>query len=77
MGTPPRRAAKPQPPEPDLRPYTGRWVALIRGHVAGVGLTADEARMAAKLSRPKEEPDVQFVPDNLAHSLQRKGDMQR
>ncbi len=46
----------------DLAPYAGRWVALVRGHVAGVGWTADEARRAAKRSRPKEEPQVIFVP---------------
>jgi hypothetical protein len=30
--------------------------------VAGVGWTEDEARRAAKRSRPKEEPRVMFVP---------------
>jgi hypothetical protein len=51
----------------DLRPYAGRWVALINGHIAGVGHTAQEARTAAKLSRPKEEPLVRFVPRNQPH----------
>jgi hypothetical protein len=46
----------------DLAPYAGRWVALVRGRVAGVGWTAEEARLAAKRSRPKEEPEVIFVP---------------
>ncbi len=46
----------------DLAPYAGRWVALVRGRVVGVGWTADEARRAAKRSRPKEEPRVIFVP---------------
>jgi len=57
-------ASKPKfkPPEVDLSPYAGRWVALVNGHVAGVGFTADEARTAAKLSRPKEEPEVHFIP---------------
>jgi len=44
-----------------LAPYTGRWVALVRGRVAGTGWTAEEARWAAKRSRPKEEPRVIFV----------------
>ena len=57
-------ASKAKQPEPDLRPYAGRWVALVNGRIAGVGLTADEARTAAKLSRPKEEPQVQFVPQD-------------
>ena len=57
-----RTNKSPRLPEPDLRPYAGRWVALVRGRVAGVGLTAEEACIAAKLSRPKEEPEVRFVP---------------
>jgi len=50
----------------DLQPYAGRWVALINGRIAGVGHTAQEARTAAKLSRPKEEPQVRFVPHDPA-----------
>ena len=45
-----------------LAPYAGRWVALVRGRVTGVGWTADEARQAARRSRSKEEPQVIFVP---------------
>jgi hypothetical protein len=48
-------------PELDLSPYEGRWVALVRGHVAGVGRTADAARRAAKLMRPREEPTIIYV----------------
>jgi len=48
--------------ENDLAPYAGRWVALVRGRVTGVGWTAEQARQAAKRSRPKEEPQVVFVP---------------
>ena len=57
-------ASKAKQSEPDPSPYAGRWVALVSGRIAGVGLTADEARTAAKLSRPKEEPQVQFVPQD-------------
>jgi hypothetical protein len=46
----------------DLAPYAGRWVALVRGRVVGVGWTDRQARQAAKRSRPKEEPRVIFVP---------------
>ena len=46
----------------DLAPYAGRWVAVVRGRVAGVGWTAEEALHAAKRSRSKEEPQVIFVP---------------
>jgi hypothetical protein len=48
-------------PSIDLAAYTGRWVALVRDHVAGVGLTPHEAKRLAKASRPKEEPLVVFV----------------
>ena len=48
--------------KPYLAPYAARWVALVRGAVVGVGWTSEEARRAAKLSRPKEEPEVVFVP---------------
>ena len=37
------------------RAYAGRWVALVQGRVAGVGLTAEAAQVAAQLSRPKEK----------------------
>ena len=46
----------------ELRPYAGRWVAMVQNRVAGVGWTAEEARRAAKHSRPKEDPLVFFVP---------------
>lgn len=48
---------------PDLKPYAGRWVAIVQGRVAGVGRTAEEARRLAKRNRPKEEPRVLFVPE--------------
>ena len=46
----------------DLAPYAGRWVALVRGRVVGIGWTVKEARLAAQRSRPKEESEVIFVP---------------
>lgn len=59
--------------EPDLRPYAGWWVALRGGRVIGVGKTEREAYLAAKSSRPKEEPAaVTFVagePDASAGAL--------
>jgi len=55
-------ASRRPPTKPYLAPYAARWVALVRGAVVGVGWTAEEARRAAQLSRPKEEPDVVFVP---------------
>ncbi len=42
-GTQVARKSKPRLPDLDLRPYAGRWVALVGRCVAGVGLTAVEA----------------------------------
>jgi hypothetical protein len=55
-------------PTTDLVAYSGRWVALIRDHVAGVGLTPQEAKRLAKASRPKEEPIVVFVAKSLSET---------
>lgn len=55
---PPRSPSRPD----DLAPYAGRWVALVGGRVVATGRTAQEARRAAKRSRPKEDPQVRFVP---------------
>jgi len=52
----------------DLTPYAGRWVALVRGRVAGVGNTKHSAWLAAKRCRPKEEPRVFFVPPEVESS---------
>ncbi len=48
----------------DLTPYAGRWVAIVRGRVTGVGESAAQARWASKHQRPKEEPLVVFVPES-------------
>ena len=48
----------------DYSLYAGRWVAIVRDRVAGVGRTADEALRVAKVSRPKDDPRVMFVPKN-------------
>jgi hypothetical protein len=72
MKTKAARKRKPRLPDLDLRPYGGRWVALVSGCVAGVGLTAEEARIAAKLSRPKEEPEVRFVPEQRPNAIQQE-----
>jgi hypothetical protein len=53
----------------DYSPYTGRWIALVRGRVIGVGRTAVEARQRAKAAWPKDEPQIMFVPNHY-----RKGD---
>jgi len=48
-------------PELDLSPYEGRWVAVVRGQIVGVGRTADAALRSAKRARPREEPMVIWV----------------
>ena len=48
----------------DYALYAGRWIAIVRDRVAGVGRTADEARRAAKASRPKDDPQVLYVPES-------------
>lgn len=47
--------------ELDLAPYAGRWIAIVRGQVAGVGLSPEQARCLAKRNRPREEPVIVFV----------------
>ncbi len=66
---------------PDLSAYAGYWVALVRGRVAGVGRTEEEAYRSAKSARRREEPEVVYVPprgdepprasDEAAHGLGR------
>jgi len=50
------------PQKSDLRPYAGRWVAMIRGRVVGQGGTPDQVVQAAKNMRHKETPQVMYVP---------------
>ena len=57
--------------ELDLAPYTGRWIAIVRGRVAGVGLSPEEARRLAKRNRPREEPVIVFVSDEREPEVQR------
>ena len=53
----------------DYSLYAGLWIAVVRDRVAGAGRTADEARLRAMAARPKDDPQVMFVPKNY-----RKGD---
>lgn len=52
-----------------MAPYAGRWIAIVRGQVAGVGFSSEEARRLAKRNRPREEPVVVFVSDEGELSL--------
>ncbi|MBN1991645.1 MAG: hypothetical protein JW953_03005 [Anaerolineae bacterium] len=38
--------------------YPNRWIAVVRGRVVGVGLTAQQAHRAARQTRPKDKPQL-------------------
>jgi len=43
-------------------PYSGRWVALVRGRVVAQGSTPEQALRASQSSRYKERPEIRFMP---------------
>ncbi len=45
-----------------LSPYAGRWVAKVRGQIVAQGGTPEQAQRAAQASRPKELPEILYVP---------------
>ena len=45
----------------DLSPYVGRWVAMVRDRVVGVGQSEDQARHMATQNRPKEKHRLLYV----------------
>jgi len=45
----------------DLRPYLGRWVALVAGRVVGSGRTLGEARQVGRRNQPGERLEVGLV----------------
>jgi hypothetical protein len=62
---PSKASPKSVAPVLDLVPYVGRWVAIVRGQITGVGASEQEARLASKYQRPKEEPRVMFVDEGI------------
>jgi putative nucleotidyltransferase with HDIG domain len=56
-------------PNNQLAPYKGRWVALVGKDVAGVGMTANEAKRQARHNRPRDRFTVQFVEGNEGEAL--------
>lgn len=50
------------PPENQLLPYAGRWVATLRGKVIAQGSTPDSALAAALTIRPKDRSRIQIMP---------------
>ena len=61
-GQRPKQEAKPDP-------YAGRWVALLNGQVVAQGGSPEQALKAAKAARPKEKPEIQFMPSRKALTL--------
>ena len=54
---------KPRPQGPkwldiDLRPYAGRYIALVEGRVAAVADTAEGAFIRARRTRPRRMPVI-------------------
>ena len=49
-------------PESKKSPYSGRWVALVRGRVVAQGGTPEQALRASLFSRNKETPEIIFMP---------------
>jgi poly(A) polymerase len=54
-------------------PYSGRWVALVRGRVVAQGGTPEQALLASQASRYKERPEIRFmsVPFNFPPLLRK------
>ncbi|MGH2582935.1 MAG: HD domain-containing protein [Anaerolineales bacterium] len=50
-------------------PYSGRWVAKLQGKIVGQGGTPRQALRAAKVSRLKETPDVEYMPSSQVVTL--------
>lgn len=49
----------------DWSAYAGRWVALLRGQIIAQAATREKALLAARLLRPKEIPQLMYMPDSL------------
>lgn len=48
--------------EKESTPYAGRWVARVRGKIVSQGKTAEQASQSARQIRPKEVPEIVFIP---------------
>ncbi len=45
----------------DTALYRNRWIAVVRGRVVGVGLTAEQAQRTARQTRPKHKMQVVYI----------------
>jgi tRNA nucleotidyltransferase/poly(A) polymerase len=52
----------PDEPQGPVSPYAGRWVARLHGKIIAQGGTPEQALRAAQTSRPKERPEIIFMP---------------
>lgn len=59
----------PPPNDEDHSPYAGRWIARVRGQIVGQGGTPEQARRAAAAARPKENPEIVFMPPSSPLNL--------
>lgn len=58
----------------DTTLYPNRWIAIVRGRVIGVGMTAQQAYRAAKRTRPKDKPALYFV--DVEGEIQERGSVE-
>lgn len=57
-----KRSPKREPPKKVAHPYAGRWIARLGEQIVGQGGTPEQAVRAAKAARPKEDPEITFMP---------------
>ncbi len=53
-------------PEENKAPYSGRWVARVRGRIVAQGGTPEQALRASQLARHKEKPEIVYMPHSFA-----------
>ena len=58
----------PDEPQVPASPYAGRWVARLHGKIIAQGGTPEQALRAAQTSRPKERPEIIFMPLPFSNS---------
>ncbi len=49
-------------PDDSSSSYAGRWIAKVRGQIVAQGGTPEQALHAAQASRPKESPEILYMP---------------
>jgi tRNA nucleotidyltransferase/poly(A) polymerase len=51
---------------PSASPYTGRWIARVRGRIVAQADTRESALRAALAARPKEQPELVYLPPEMS-----------